>query len=165
MKEYQNQDIIVYWAPDLCSHSAKCTAYLPAVFNLEARPWINLNGASAEEIIELIDRCPSGALQYALPPSSTVDPNKAKGVGSVDHIKDNPPVVKIRTVANGPLLVEGPVTVQGANGAVKEGARFVLCRCGLSFNRPFCDGTHHKEGWIEGGLTKSSQPIDTDDDV
>ncbi|MGE5370760.1 MAG: (4Fe-4S)-binding protein [Solirubrobacterales bacterium] len=169
MKEYRTDDIIIYWDPLICSHAGKCTEGLPQVFDLNQRPWVNVNGASAEAIIAVIDRCPSQALQYALPEGSKVDPSKAKGVGSVDHIKENPPVVKIRTVANGPLLIEGPTVIHGPGGALlKEGARFTLCRCGLSYNRPFCDGTHHKEGWVEGGLTRNKDTItrsESDDDV
>ena len=61
MKEYRTDDIIVHWESEICSHSAICLKKLPQVFNLDARPWINVNAASAEEIIRLIDLCPSGA--------------------------------------------------------------------------------------------------------
>lgn len=37
---------------------------LPAVFNVENRPWIQPERASADEVAEVIERCPSGALQY-----------------------------------------------------------------------------------------------------
>jgi CDGSH-type Zn-finger protein len=47
---------------------------------------------------------------------------------------------------NGPLLVQGPITVLDAAGnAFKIPAdkpAVALCRCGQSKNKPFCDGSH-----------------------
>ncbi len=64
MKEYTNKEIAVYWNPEKCIHSANCVRCLPGVFNLKERPWINMKGASSEDIMEAIDKCPSGALSY-----------------------------------------------------------------------------------------------------
>lgn len=50
--------------------------------------------------------------------------------------------VRIVCAANGPLLVRGPLTVVGSDGAMSEGTKGALCRCGLSSTRPFCDGSH-----------------------
>jgi len=52
-------------------------------------------------------------------------------------------VIKVRE--NGPLRVEGDdVTVIDWNGNEYpiDKRPFVLCRCGQSKTRPFCDGTH-----------------------
>jgi uncharacterized Fe-S cluster protein YjdI len=35
-----------------------------AVFDPKRRPWIDLSQASAEEVMRVIDTCPSGALSY-----------------------------------------------------------------------------------------------------
>jgi len=48
---------------------------------------------------------------------------------------------------NGPLRVTGPVVLEDAEGnrfETKE--QFFLCRCGMSKNKPFCDGSH-KQGF------------------
>lgn len=149
MKEYKNDQLIVYWTPELCSHVAKCINNLPQVFNLKARPWVNINGAGPEEIIKVIDTCPTGALRYSLPEGSSVDPAKAAGVGNINYEKSHPAIVTIRVIANGPLLTEGPVVVVDQNcKKLKEGSKMALCRCGLTGNRPFCDGTHSKKGWV-----------------
>jgi CDGSH iron-sulfur domain-containing protein 3 len=56
------------------------------------------------------------------------------------------PDVTIKVRDNGPLLVEGPVTIFDAAGGqftIPAGKPAVaLCRCGQSKNKPFCDGTH-----------------------
>jgi uncharacterized Fe-S cluster protein YjdI len=64
MKEYTNKEITVYWNPEKCIHSANCVRCLPEVFNLKVRPWINMKGATTEDIRKAIDKCPSGALSY-----------------------------------------------------------------------------------------------------
>jgi CDGSH-type Zn-finger protein len=59
-----------------------------------------------------------------------------------------PVVIKVRN--NGPYKVTGPVTIIDADGNVyepPEGDGIVLCRCGGSTTKPFCDGTHSKLGF------------------
>ncbi|MBI3684618.1 MAG: CDGSH iron-sulfur domain-containing protein [Acidobacteria bacterium] len=51
---------------------------------------------------------------------------------------------------NGPLRIEGEITLQDAAGkAFGLGGRTVisLCRCGYSENKPFCDGSHNRQGF------------------
>jgi CDGSH-type Zn-finger protein len=58
--------------------------------------------------------------------------------------------VTIQVRENGPLKVTGPVTLVDAEGVPFElpaGTSFVLCRCGHSGNKPFCDATHRKIGF------------------
>ena len=56
-------------------------------------------------------------------------------------------VVEIHGVPNGPLIVNGPVTVAGTDGRTAETTNCALCRCGASHTKPFCDGTHKKVGF------------------
>lgn len=52
---------------------------------------------------------------------------------------------------DGPYAVEGAVELvdgQWAQGASK--ARYTLCRCGASKNKPFCDGSHFEVGFRDG---------------
>lgn len=46
---------------------------------------------------------------------------------------------------NGPYRVTGPVRLIDAEGTafeLGEGESIVLCRCGLSAEKPFCDASH-----------------------
>jgi uncharacterized Fe-S cluster protein YjdI len=63
-KKYTKDDITVIWQPGLCRHSTLCWKGLIQVFNPQIRPWINMEGASAERIIEQVKKCPSGALSF-----------------------------------------------------------------------------------------------------
>ena len=49
---------------------------------------------------------------------------------------------------HGPLNCVGPLAVSGANGQVRVGHDFRLCRCGGASTKPFCDGTHKKIGFV-----------------
>src|SRR5207247_10641262 len=67
-----------------------------------------------------------------------------------------PDETRITPKPNGPLIVEGPVTIVTPDGrelAVpprKDGRPaevVVLCRCGGSATKPFCDGSHKRNGF------------------
>lgn len=66
LHRYENDQIEVTWDKNVCIHSAVCVKGLPGVFDTKKNPWINVDGGTTEEITNLIDRCPSGALQYKL---------------------------------------------------------------------------------------------------
>ena len=56
----------------------------------------------------------------------------------------------IRIRDNGPCLVDGnDVRLVDAEGNEFSIPRrpFTLCRCGHSGNKPFCDGSHNREGF------------------
>jgi len=63
-KKYDNGEITVVWKPGLCAHSANCVKGLPAVFDVNAQPWINMRGAGTDAIINQVSNCPSGALSW-----------------------------------------------------------------------------------------------------
>lgn len=65
---------------------------------------------------------------------------------------------RITPKANGPLIVEGPVKIVTPDGRElqvpprKDGRPaevVVLCRCGGSATKPFCDGTHKRNGFSD----------------
>ena len=58
--------------------------------------------------------------------------------------------IKVTCAPNGPYLVHGEIDLHDPSGAkVDTSAKPVvaLCRCGASTNKPFCDGTHSKNGF------------------
>lgn len=63
-KVYRGKEIEVYFDSKKCIHSGVCVKGMPQVFDLNKRPWVNTEGASANEIAAHIDTCPSGALSY-----------------------------------------------------------------------------------------------------
>jgi CDGSH-type Zn-finger protein len=131
-KNYVGKGITIHDNRKICSHAAECVNNLPSVFKLNARPWINSDAAETkEEIVNTIKKCPSGALSYSI-----------DGIEYRDHNETKP----IITVSKGgPYHITGGIDligedIQWAEGASKE--HYVLCRCGASNNKPFCDGMH-----------------------
>lgn len=54
----------------------------------------------------------------------------------------------VRPLRNGPLLVTGNVEiVSGTGRTVTRTQKVMLCRCGGSEKKPFCDGSHLKIGF------------------
>jgi CDGSH-type Zn-finger protein len=50
--------------------------------------------------------------------------------------------------SGGPLEVNGPFRIQGADGKIlPREEQIFLCRCGGSANKPYCDGTHKRNGF------------------
>jgi CDGSH-type Zn-finger protein len=60
--------------------------------------------------------------------------------------------VRIRMRPNGPLVIEGPVTLVDSEGnsftLSPDKPSIALCRCGQSSRKPFCDGTHKNCGFV-----------------
>lgn len=48
---------------------------------------------------------------------------------------------------NGPYKVQGVQLTDGDGDPVETSETFMLCRCGHSENKPFCDGHHSKVGF------------------
>ncbi len=56
--------------------------------------------------------------------------------------------VIVTPLVDGPNGVSGGVVVKDeAGNVIKEAEKVYLCRCGFSANKPFCDGSHKREGW------------------
>lgn len=67
-KKYrENPELTVLWTPSKCTHAGVCVRSLPQVYHPKDKPWIRAENASAEALMEQIDRCPSGALGYEKP--------------------------------------------------------------------------------------------------
>ncbi len=60
--------------------------------------------------------------------------------------------VTIRMRPNGPLVIDGPITLIDSRGQRFElptnKPAVALCRCGQSTKRPFCDGSHKSCGFV-----------------
>lgn len=62
-RTYTGRDVAVSFDAGLCRHAAECVRGLPEVFDTQRRPWILPDGAGADRVIEVVGRCPSGALR------------------------------------------------------------------------------------------------------
>lgn len=131
---YSTDEIKVTWDKERCIHAAECVRGLPKVFDPNRKPWIKPELASAEEVTEVIKRCPTGALHYELE-----DADKT----------EQPPEQNVITIEkDGPLYIHGEVVIKGLNGnVILKDTRVAMCRCGKSKNKPLCDNSHIEEGF------------------
>ena len=57
--------------------------------------------------------------------------------------------VVAKLAKNGPLLIEGNIEVVTAGGrTILRTRTTALCRCGGSANKPYCDGSHNRIGFV-----------------
>ena len=138
-KVYRGRDVEVSFDLDLCIHVGECLRGHPGVFDLNRRPWLLPDMGGADEVAEIVGRCPSGALLYRrLDGGPQEDP---AGPTTVTPMR------------NGPLLVTGKVEVRREDGTVEILPRATLCRCGESLHKPFCDNKHIAVGFRAPGYT------------
>ena len=169
-RKYSNGTITVVWQPAECIHAGVCFSSLRKVFDPIKRPWVNIQGASTEEIIDVVERCPTRALTFFWDDPEKATADKAHSPKIFD-IKELPglfpdptaeelaakaaeadgtaPSAKITFRQGGPLVVEGHFNIIGEDGKTIQSKLKMasLCRCGLSDNQPFCDGAHFKAGF------------------
>jgi CDGSH-type Zn-finger protein len=125
---YVGKGITIFDNRALCAHAAHCTEELASVFRYGKEPWIDADGASVQETIALIRKCPSGALSYAIDGVEAAPPERA-------------PMVTV--TANGPYAITGGIELMGVKqGEGASSEHYTLCRCGASKNKPLCDGSH-----------------------
>jgi CDGSH-type Zn-finger protein len=130
---YASKSITIFDNRALCAHAAHCTEELASVFRYGKEPWIDPDGASVQEVIAVIRKCPSGALSYAINGLEAAPGQRPPMVTVADH---------------GPYQITGGIElmdVKQADGASSE--HYTLCRCGASKNKPFCDGSHWSVGF------------------
>jgi CDGSH-type Zn-finger protein len=93
------------------------------------------------QVMAMVERCPSGTLTYAIEPGQAdVEPDLPRQIAVVTDITSDGPVT-------GPLWVTGYIPIERADGRLLETRnRVMLCGCGLSKNKPLCDGAHRATG-------------------
>lgn len=157
-RRYKNNDITVYWKPDACVHASYCYRELIEVFDPGRRPWVDMNGATTDRIIEVVNMCPTEALTWKW---NTEEKNREISPDQTNHVifrrpellaadekavLENPVSVKI--MMDGPIVIKGDFSFQysGNRKEMKDGI-ISICRCGASSHMPFCDGNHRKIGF------------------
>ena len=131
---YDSEEIKVTWDQKRCIHAEECVHGLSDVFDPNQKPWIQPEKGNVEEIADVIERCPTGALKYEVKDGSRTEKPSSKN--------------RIILRENGPVYFFGDLEVQDAEGnTVLEDTRFAMCRCGASHNKPACDNSHQKLDW------------------
>lgn len=123
-----NDNIRVSFDGEKCAHAGYCFQELPAVFDSDNDPPINLSAGSLEDIIRVVEKCPSSALVYKRLDGGAEETAPDKATATLER--------------DGPLALRGKLELDG-----QEYTRLTLCRCGHSQNKPFCDGSHSQHAF------------------
>ena len=132
-KTFEGQAVVVKDDRSLCMHAGFCG-------NRVSNVW-KMVGDTADtqvraQVMAMIEKCPSGALSYALEPEGElVEPSLPQEIG---------------VTPDGSLWVSGGITIERSDGQPFEPRnRVTLCRCGQSSKKPLCDGTHKDIGFSD----------------
>jgi CDGSH-type Zn-finger protein len=127
---------VVLWDDrTLCTHAGFCTALRETAWGLADRAD---DPAARADLDGIIAECPSGRLELAEAddPETVLEPAFEPSIG---------------VEPDASYWVRGGIPVVSADGVPYEVRnRQTLCRCGHSANKPFCDGTHRRNGFTTG---------------
>jgi CDGSH-type Zn-finger protein/uncharacterized Fe-S cluster protein YjdI len=133
LERAEGRDVTVKFDGKRCIHSRVCVTQASDSFLSDVEgPWIIPDATDTEILCGVIRQCPSGALTYE------------RRDGKAEPI---PPVNLIALRENGPYGVRAELMLDGE----RAGFRAVLCRCGASKNKPFCDKSHKYIGFEATG--------------
>ena len=94
---------------------------------------------TCSEAIIAANECPSGRLTAVEKDGTEHDPVYSPAIEILQDPEEH--------VSAG-IFVKGGIPIESADGSVYEiRNRVVLCRCGMSGNKPFCDSRHVSEGF------------------
>lgn len=141
--KYEGERADVMWNERLCIHVGECGRAQGDLFVGGRQPWCQPDLSSTDEVVEIIERCPTGALTCHRKhdgPEETAEPENTVTVSN-----------------DGPLYIRGDLVIDGVTDDY-AGTRFraALCRCGHSKNKPFCDGSHSDAGFRDSGAVGQS---------
>ena len=142
---FKGRTVDVDWDGRLCIHVGECTRARGELFASGRDPWGQPDRAAADEVAEVVRRCPTGSLTY----------RRKDGKGAEEAPDSNTVVV----ASNGPLYVTGDLAIDGAPDDMPGvRTRAALCRCGASKNKPFCDNTHETVNFRDRGAVGDRGP-------
>ena len=135
--KYSNEEITVVWQPNLCIHSTICWKGLRQVFDPAVKPWIKVQGATTQTIIEQVRKCPRIPSSYFVTIWNNVPGPiyKSRAVGYNEYRNNAQRTDGYRVRFTRPFLPTVMSKIQ------KETVS--ICRCGRSAsNKPYYDDSH-----------------------
>ncbi len=142
---YEGTEYEVFWDGSLCMHMGECVRDETDLFVKGREPWAQPDLVDPDIVMEVVKRCPSGALTY-----------RSQRYAPEESAED---VNTVSVSANGPLYVRGDLEIEGADETMDGNPfRAALCRCGESEFKPFCDNSHLKTHFVDSGSVGKRGP-------
>ncbi len=129
----------VFEGPAMLLADAKSLCAFARFCDPKGRIWNLVEQTDDPEARRLVEyesgHCPSGRLvAFDRATGESVEPEYEPSLGLIEDTARR---------VSGPIWVRGGIPVVSAYGSAYEVRNQVaLCRCGLSVNKPFCDGSH-----------------------
>ncbi|MGD0611333.1 MAG: CDGSH iron-sulfur domain-containing protein [Anaerolineales bacterium] len=126
--------LIVKKDPSICMNSGYCGMRDASISQFIAA---SSDTKMRSLAIAMVERCPSGALTYKIEKGEDdIEPDFPQQIAATTEITSDGPIA-------GPLWVTGCIPIERSDGQPFNARnRVTLCNCGLSRNKPLCDGTH-----------------------
>lgn len=121
---WEGRNIRTFFNPNVCMHAGYCRP----LKELRKRE-LEGDDAAAAEIAKVVMSCPSGALTYEAKEAEAPEPGER---------------TDIEIVEGGEVRVQTSFSINAELGERQTPDRATLCRCGLSKNKPWCDGRHRQ---------------------
>ena len=98
---FEGEKVDVTWDGRLCIHIGECGRAAGDLFVSGRKPWCQPNLTTVEDVVDVVDRCPTGALVY-VPKAEGIEPEATPTENTV-HVANN-----------GPLYLKGDLQIDGA---------------------------------------------------
>lgn len=117
-------------AEELCAVARFC--------DTKGKTWNLVDEGTTQETIDIVKEqcanCPSGRLTAVTKDGKRIEPELPQGISILEDLAVG---------VHGPIWVKGGIPIEDEKGKIYPiRNRVTLCRCGLSQNKPFCDGRH-----------------------
>ena len=130
---YEGEKIVVKDDRSICTHAGFCINRITNIWKMIEK---TKDARVRAEVIAMVEKCPSGALSYAL---------DAEG----ENVEQELPK-EVIVIPDGPLWITGGIPVERSDWQPLETRnRVTLCRCGASATKPLCDGSHKAIGFSD----------------
>jgi CDGSH-type Zn-finger protein len=123
VRVWEGQTVRTYFNPNVCMH----VFYCKPLNDLRAAELAG-DASAATEIIRVVESCPSGALTYE--------------VKTECPLPEDTEQVDVEVMEGGEVRIQCAYDINADRGERQPDDRATLCRCGLSRNKPWCDGRH-----------------------
>jgi len=132
--KYPGEKISVEWDSRLCIHIGECGYSEGDLFVGGRDPWCKPDLTSVEDVVDIVKRCPTGAITFESADGSVVETTDSENTVTVSY--------------QGPYFVRGDLEIEGVDDDM-PGVKYraALCRCGASKKKPFCDNSHEEIGF------------------